>query len=78
MLVLDGSGFSENAQVEDIASKNVEFFGTNNVLSLQFMPGLAIRVTFENEPFAATVVRESSISIDNVVCSVQILDQRMF
>ena len=34
------------------------------------MPGCAIRVTFENEPFAANVVRESSVSIDNAVCHV--------
>ena len=29
-----------------------------------------IRVTFENEPFAATVTRESFITIYNVFCSV--------
>ena len=70
-VVLDGSGFAETVKVEDIASKIVEFFGSENVLSVQFMPGRAIRVTFENEPFAATVVRESSVSIDNVVCHVR-------
>ena len=70
-VVLDGSGFAETVKVEDIASKIVEFFGSENVLSVQFMPGRAIRVTFENESFAATVVRESSVSIDNVVCHVR-------
>ena len=70
-VVLDGSGFAETVKVEDIVSKIVEFFGSENVLSVQFMPGLAIRVTFENESFAATIVRESSVSIDNVVCHVR-------
>jgi len=51
--------------------RSLSFFGSENVLSVQFMPGRAIRVTFENEPFAATVVRESSVSIDNVVCHVR-------
>ena len=41
----------------------LNFFGNDIVLSVQFMPGRAIRVTFENEPFAANVVRESSVSI---------------
>ena len=66
-VVLDGSGFAETVKVEDVASKIVEFFGSDNVLSVQFMPGRAIRVTFENESFAATIVRESSVTIDNVV-----------
>ena len=66
-VVLDGSGFAETVKVEDTASKIVQFFGSENVLSVQFMPGRAIRVTFENESFAATVARESSVSIDNVV-----------
>ena len=70
-VVLDGSGFDESAKVEDIASKVVEFFGCVNVLSVQFMPGRTIRVTFENESFASNVVRESSVSIDNVVCHVR-------
>ena len=70
-VVLDGSGFAETVKVEDIASKIVEFSGSENVLSVQFMPGRAIRVTFENESFAATVVRESSVSIDNVACHVR-------
>ena len=48
-VVLDGSGFAETVKVKDIASKVVEFFGSENVLSVQFMPGRAIRVTFENE-----------------------------
>ena len=56
-VVLDGSGFAETVKVEDIASKIVEFFGSENVLSVQFVPGGAIRVTFENESFAATIVR---------------------
>ena len=80
-VVLDGSGFAETVKVEDIASKIVEFFGSDNVLSVQFMPGRAIRVTFENESFAATIVRESSVTIDNVVCYVGGgvgLDRRMF
>ena len=70
-VVLDGSGFAETVKVEDIALKIVEFFGNDNVLSVQFMPGRAIRVTFENESFAATIVRESSVTIDNVVCYVR-------
>ena len=70
-VVLDGSGFADNVKVDAIARKIVEFFGNENVLSVQFMPGRAIRVTFENEPFAANVVRESSVSIDNVVCLVR-------
>ena len=70
-VVLDRSGFSGNVKVDDIARKIVEFFGNENVLSVRFMPGRAIRVTFENEPFAANVVRESSVSIDNVVCHVR-------
>ena len=56
-VVLDGSGFAETVKVEDIASKIVEFFGSENVLSVQFVPGGAIRVTFENESLAATIVR---------------------
>ena len=69
-VVLDGSGFAETVKVEDIASKIVECFGSENVLSVQIlvMPGRPIGVTFENEPFVATVVRESSVSIDNGVC----------
>ena len=70
-VVLDGSGFDESVKVEDIASKVVGFFGCVNVLSVQFMPGRTIRVTFENESFASNVVRESSVSIDNVVCHVR-------
>ena len=70
-VVLDGSGFAENVKVDEIATKIVGFFGNNNVLSVQFMPGRAIRVTFENESFAANVVREPSVSIDNVVCHVR-------
>ena len=70
-VVLDGSGFAENVKVDEIATKIVEFFGNDNVLSVQFMPGRAIRVTFENESFAANVVREPSVSIDNVVCHVR-------
>ena len=70
-VVLDGSDFAETVKVEDIASKIVDFFGSENVLSVQFVPGRAIRVTFENEPFAGTVVRESCVSIDNVVCHVR-------
>ena len=70
-VVLDGSGFAETVKVEDIASKIVEFFGSENVLSVQFMPGRTIQVTFENESFASNVVRESSVSIDNVVCHVR-------
>ena len=70
-VVLDGSGFAEIVKVEDIALKIVEFFGSENVLSVQFMPHRAIRVTFENESFAAAIVRESSVSIDNVVCHVR-------
>ena len=61
---------SNNVKVDEIATKIVEFFGNDNVLSVQFMPGRAIRVTFENESFAANVVREPSVSIDNVVCHV--------
>ena len=70
-VVLDGAGFAEAVKVEDIASKIVGFFGSENVLSGQFMPSRAIRVAFENEPFAAKVVRESSVSIDNVVCHIR-------
>ena len=70
-VVLDGSGFAENVKIDEIATKIVGFFGNNNVLSVQFMPGRAIRVTFENESFAANVVREPSVSIDNVVCHVR-------
>ena len=70
-VVLDGSGFAETVTVGDIASKIVEFFGSDNVLSVQFMPGHAIQVTFENESFAATIVRELSVTIDNVVCYVR-------
>ena len=70
-VVLDGSGFAATVKVEDIASKIVEFFGSDNVLSVQFMPGRAIRVTFDNKSFAATIVRESSVTVDNVVCYVR-------
>ena len=35
------------------------------------MPGRANRVTFANQSFAANVVRESSATIDNVVCLVR-------
>ena len=79
-VVLDGFGFSDNVKVDEIGTKIVEFFGSDNVLSVQFMPGCAIRVTFENEPFAANVVRESSVSIDNVVCHIRGvgLDRRTF
>ena len=54
----------------------LNFFGNDIVLSVQFMPGRAIRVTFENEPFAANVVRESSVSIG--LSRGVGLDRRMF
>lgn len=70
-VVLDGSGFPDNVKVDDIPSKIVDCFGSVNVLSVQFMLGRAIRVTFENEPFPANVIRESSVTVDNVVCSLR-------
>ena len=70
-VVLDGSGFPDNVKVDDIPSKIVDCFGSVNVLSVQFMLGRAIRVTFENEPFLANVIRESSVTVDNVVCSLR-------
>ena len=69
-VVLDGSGFPANVKVHDIASKIVDCCGLVNVLSVQFMPGKAIWVTFESEPFTANVVTKSSVSLDNVVCAV--------
>ena len=68
--VLDGSGFPDTLKVEEIASRIVNCFGSVNVLSIQFTPGRAIRVTFESEPFAA-VVRELSVTVDDVACPVQ-------
>ena len=62
--VLDGSGFPDTLKVEEIASRIVNCFGSVNVLSIQFTPGRAIRVTFESEPFAA-VVRELSVTVDD-------------
>ena len=48
--VLDGLGFPDTLKVEEIASRIVNCFGSVNVLSIQFTPGRAIRVTFESEP----------------------------
>lgn len=56
-VVLDRSVFPDTLKVDDIASRIVNCFGSVNVLSIQFTPGRAIRVTFESEPFAANVVR---------------------
>lgn len=44
-VVLDGSVFPDTLKVDDIASRIVNCFGSVNVLSIQFTPGRAIRVT---------------------------------
>ena len=71
IVVLDGSVFPDILKVDDIASRIVDFFASVNVLSIQFMPGRAIRDNFESEPFAADVVRELCVTVDNVVCPVR-------
>lgn len=66
-VVLYRSVFPDNVKSDDFASKIVTCFGSANVLSSQFSPGRVIRVTFENEPFAENVKRETSLTTD--VCS---------
>ena len=70
-VVLDESGFSDTVKVDFIASKLVDHFSSGSVLSLQSMPGRAIRIIFNDEPLAAGLIRESSVFIDNVVCTVK-------
>lgn len=66
-VVLYRSVFPDNVKSDDLASKIVTCFGSANVLSSQFSPGRVIRVTFENEPFAENVMRETSLTTE--VCS---------
>ena len=49
----------------------VDYFSSGSVLSLQSLPGRAIRIIFNDEPLAAGLIRESSVFIDNVVCTVK-------
>lgn len=66
-VVFDRSVFPDNVKSDDLSSKIVTYFGSANVLSSQFTPGWIIRVTFENEPFAENIIRETSLTPE--VCS---------
>lgn len=68
-VVLDGSVFPDTVKSDNIASKIVTCFGSAKCLSAQFTSGRVIRVTFENEPFAENVIRETSLTTE--VCSVK-------
>ena len=70
-VVLDVSGFSEERDINYIAEKICSTFSVGDVVSIQFMPGKSVRVSFKDESIKTTVLSNDSLSVDGVPCPVR-------
>ena len=69
--VLDVSGFPDDCNVNYIAEKICGSFNVGDVVSIQFMPGKSVRVSFKDESIKTTVLSSDSFVVDGVACHVR-------
>ena len=70
-VVLDVSGFPDDCNVNYIAEKICGSFNVGDVVSIQFMPGKSVRVSFKDESIKTTVLSSDSFVVDGVASHVR-------
>ena len=70
-VVLDVSAFAAEIKVDEIASKICAYFEEGDVVSVQFMPARAVRVTFSSEALKRVVLNSPSLTVDGIDCPVR-------